>query len=200
MIKKNMDWGKTYLGVELGSTRIKACLIDEGAKVLALGTYDWENRLENGYWTYSLDDIHTGVRACFQNLASAVLRDYGAPLTKVGAIGVSAMMHGYLAFDKEGNLLVPFRTWRNLTTERASKELTELFSFNIPQRWSIAHLHQAVLDNEPHLGKIARITTLAGYLHYLLTGRHEVGVGDASGIFPVKDGKYDSVMIENFRP
>ena len=186
---------KTYLGIELGSTRIKAVLTDENFDILANGNYEWENRHENGYWTYSLDDIHTGLRGAYSALKSDVFDKYGVTLTRLGALGISAMMHGYLAFDKDFNLLVPFRTWRNTTTKEASEKLTELFEFNIPQRWSIAHLYQAILNNEPHVSDICHITTLSGYIHYLLTGRFEVGVGDASGIFPVDGINYDEKML-----
>lgn len=199
MIKEKILSGKTYLGIELGSTRIKACLTDDTATPVANGGYEWENRFENGYWTYSLEDIHKGIKRCYEALAEDVLKKYGVTLNIVGAIGVSAMMHGYLAFDKDNNLLVPFRTWRNTTTEKAAQELSELFGFNIPQRWSIAHLYQAILDKEAHTDKICRITTLAGYIHYLLTGRYELGIGDASGMFPVKDNAYNGVMLEKFR-
>ena len=199
MIKEKILTGKTYLGIELGSTRIKACLIDDSATPIASGSYEWGNKLENGYWTYSLDDIHNGLQGCFADLTNNITKQYGIALTTVGAIGVSAMMHGYLAFDNNDNLLVPFRTWRNTTTEKASKELSELFNFNIPQRWSISHLYQAILNGEPHLPQIAHITTLAGYIHYLLTGRYELGIGDASGMFPINNGNYDSQMLEKFR-
>ena len=199
MIKEKILTGKTYLGIELGSTRIKACLIDDSATPVASGSYEWENKLENGYWTYSLDDIHNGLQSCFADLADNVKMQYDITLTTVGAIGVSAMMHGYLAFDEDDNLLVPFRTWRNTTTEKAAKELSALFDFNIPQRWSIAHLYQAILNDEPHLAQIAHITTLAGYIHYLLTGKYELGIGDASGMFPINNGNYDGEMLEKFR-
>lgn len=198
MIKEKIRTGKTYLGIELGSTRIKASLIDDSFVPVASGSFEWENRLENGYWTYSLEDIHNGIRNCFANLSDNVLNEYGITLTTVGAIGISAMMHGYLVFDEENNLLVPFRTWRNTTTEKASDELTKLFGFNIPQRWSIAHLYQAVSDNEPHVSRIAHITTLAGYIHFLLTGRYEVGIGEASGMFPVSGNGYDCQMLDKF--
>lgn len=190
--------GQTYLGIELGSTRIKACLTDDNYVTAASGSYKWENKFENGYWVYSLDDIHKGIRECFKNLSENVYAKYNTRLTTVGAIGVSAMMHGYMAFDSAGNLLVPFRTWRNTTTKPAADKLTELFGFNIPQRWSIAHLYQAILNGETHVHNIARITTLAGYIHYLLTGKHEVGIGDASGMFPICENDYDNEMIKKF--
>ncbi|MBP1560869.1 MAG: ATPase [Oscillospiraceae bacterium] len=186
---------KTYLGIELGSTRIKAVLIDENYSPLASGSHEWENRLENGYWTYSLDDIHSGIRSCFATLAADVKDKYGVPLTTVGAMGISAMMHGYMAFDKNDTLLVPFRTWRNTTTKQAADDLTAALGFNIPQRWSIAHLYQAVLSKEPHVPEIAHITTLAGYINYLLTGDRAVGIGEASGIFPVENGGYNEKYL-----
>ena len=190
--------GQTYLGIELGSTRIKAVLTDNEFHCIALGIYDWENKLENGYWTYSLEEIHKGVQGCFANLVKNVSDEYGTELTCIGAIGISGMMHGYMAFDKNGNLLVPFRTWRNTTTKEAADELTKLFEFNIPQRWSIAHLYQAILNEEPHVSEIAYITTLAGYIHFLLTGKHELGIGEASGMFPVEHNHYNRCMLEKF--
>lgn len=196
-IQEKITQGKTFLGIELGSTRIKACLIDDAFSPIADGSHSWENRLENGYWTYSLDDIHSGVQSCYADLKRDVREKYGVTLEAVGAMGISAMMHGYMAFDSGDNLLVPFRTWRNTTTEKAAAELTELFGFNIPQRWSIAHLYQAILNGEEHVPKIAHITTLAGYIHFLLTGNRVVGVGEASGMFPVNGG-YDSVMLDKF--
>ena len=198
MISHKIRTGNTFLGIELGSTRIKAVLIDDTYTPIAGGNYKWENSFEDGYWTYSLESINKGVQGCFQNLSENVFRQYGVALETVGAIGVSAMMHGYLPFDKDDNLLVPFRTWRNTTTEAAASKLTEAFGFNIPQRWSIAHLYQAILNNEPHVTQIVHITTLAGYVHYLLTGKREVGIGDASGMFPIKDNDYDSTMLNKF--
>lgn len=186
---------KTSLGIELGSTRIKAVLTDENHAPAASGSYDWENKLENGYWTYSLDDIHNGVRSCFASLAEDVKNRYGIALTHVGAMGVSAMMHGYMAFDENDRLLVPFRTWRNTTTKQAAEELSEALGFNIPQRWSIAHLYQAVLNGEAHIPQTAHITTLAGYINYLLTGERAVGIGEASGIFPVSRRDYNAEML-----
>lgn len=197
-IQEKITQGKTFLGIELGSTRIKACLIDDTFSPIADGSHSWENRLENGYWTYSLDEIHSGVQSCYSDLKRDVREKYGVTLETAGAMGISAMMHGYMAFDKDDNLLVPFRTWRNTTTEKAAAELTELFGFNIPQRWSIAHLYQAVLNGEEHVSKIAHITTLAGYIHFLLTGNRVVGVGEASGMFPVSGGGYDTVMLDKF--
>lgn len=189
---------KTYLGIEFGSTRIKAVLTDKDFKCIASGAYDWENKFENGYWTYSKDEILKGLRECYLSLSKNIEEKYNVKLTSVSSMGISGMMHGYLAFDENDNLLVPFRTWRNTTTEESANELTELFGFNIPQRWSIAHLYQAILNNEEHVPKIAYITTLAGYIHYLLTGRKEVGVGEASGIFPVDNGQFDNEMLCKF--
>lgn len=190
--------GATYLGIELGSTRIKASLIGEDFVPLASGSYEWENRLENGYWTYSLEEIHRGVKGCYADLSAHVRKQYGVALASVRAIGVSGMMHGYLAFDKDWNLLTPFRTWRNTVTGEASEQLTERFRFHIPQRWSIAHLYQAMLNGEAHVSEIAHLTTLAGYVHHLLTGRHELGVGEASGMFPIRNETYDPDMMQTF--
>ncbi len=198
MKREIIESGKTFLGIEFGSTRIKAVLIDESFETLATGGHSWENRYENGYWTYSLEDIMEGMRSSFASLAADVLEKYSTPLTTVGAMGISGMMHGYLAFDGEGELLTPFRTWRNTTTAKAAEILSSEFSFNIPQRWSIAHLYQAILNGEEHVGRISRLTTLAGHIHYLLSGRHEVGLGEASGMFPVKDGDYDPDMLIKF--
>jgi sugar (pentulose or hexulose) kinase len=178
-----------YLGIELGSTRIKAVLIDRDYKPIASGAHDWENKLTDGFWTYSLDDVWAGIRqACS-----------GLPNCEIAGIGVSAMMHGYLAFDKDDNLLVPFRTWRNTTTAEAAAKLTEAFAFNIPQRWSVAHLEQAILNNEPHVPQIAFMTTLAGYVHWKLTGEKVLGVGDASGMFPISNNAYDNAMLCKFK-
>lgn len=198
MIKEKISKGETAIGIELGSTRIKATLIDDSFAPVASGSFEWENKYENGYWTYSLKDIHDGIRACFRSLANDVFEKYGVKLEKTSAMGISAMMHGYLAFDKDDNLLVPFRTWRNTTTGKAAEELTELFGYNIPQRWSVAHLYQAILNDEPHVERIAYITTLSGYIHYLLTGKHELGIGDASGMFPVNGNSYDEDMLKKF--
>lgn len=190
--------GRTSLGIELGSTRIKACLIGpDPTEVLATGSFSWENRLEDGLWTYPIDEVWTGVQAAYTALIEDAEQRHGIRPDTFGAIGVSAMMHGYLAFDASGELLVPFRTWRNTHTGTASAELGELFGVNIPLRWSIAHLHQAVLDDEPHLTRIASITTLAGYVHHRLTGERVLGVGDASGMFPIDPatGDYDARML-----
>lgn len=199
-IKKAIQDGKTALGIEFGSTRIKAVLIDESHVPIAMGAHDWENRLENNVWTYSVQDIWDGLQDCYKNLAQDVQDKYGMMLTKVGAIGFSGMMHGYMAFDKEGELLTPFRTWRNTMTSEACKKLVEEFNFNIPQRWSIAHLYQAILNKEPHVGNIAFFTTLAGYIHWKLSGEKVLGVGEASGMFPIDSntGDYDAHMLEKF--
>ena len=196
-----MDLQKTVLGLELGSTRIKAVLIDENHIPVASGDFEWENQLLNGVWTYSMDMIHTGVRACFAALAADVKARYGLALDTVGAIGVSAMMHGYLPFDAAGRQLAEFRTWRNTITAPAAEKLTELFGFNIPQRWSIAHLYQAILNGEEHVKDIAYLTTLAGYIHWELTGEKVMGVGEASGMFPIDSQKcdYDEGMVQKFR-
>jgi len=193
--------GRTSLGIELGSTRIKACLIGpDPSVVLAVGEHDWENQLVDGLWSYSLMDVWSGVQAAFAGLLADAERRHGVRPTTFGAIGVSAMMHGYLAFDDADELLVPFRTWRNTNTGPAAAELTSAFSFNIPLRWSIAHLHQAVLDREPHVAEIRLITTLAGYVHWKLTGQRVLGVGDASGMFPIDPATrdYDARLIEHF--
>lgn len=195
-MKYNPENNGTYLGIELGSTRIKAVLTDDSCAPIASGSYEWENRLENGFWTYSLDDIHKGITECYRALKRDVSDKYGVTLKSVGAIGVSAMMHGLMAFGENDGLLVPFRTWRNTTTERAAAELTELLRFNIPQRWSIAHLYQSVLDKEEYLSEVSYITTLSGYINYILTGEHAVGIGEASGIFPVSADGYDMRMAE----
>ena len=191
-----MDLSKTVLGIELGSTRIKAVLIDERHIPIASGEYEWENQLINGVWTYSMDAVHEGVQAAYADL----VKNLGRPITTLGAVGVSAMMHGYLPFDKDGNQLAEFRTWRNTITGPAAAELTELFGFNIPQRWSIAHLHQAILNGEEHVGDIAFLTTLAGYIHWKLTGERVMGVGEASGMFPIDSGAldYDQAMVDKF--
>jgi sugar (pentulose or hexulose) kinase len=183
--------GKTALGIEFGSTRIKAILIDDDHKPLASGDHEWENQLENGLWTYSLDAIWSGLQDAYQNLAKDVAKKYDVSLTTVGSLGFSGMMHGYMVFDKDGNLLVPFRTWRNTNTGDASAELTELFQFNIPLRWSIAHLHQAILNKEAHVSQIAFQTTLAGYVHWKLTGEKVMGIGEASGMFPIDSNTND---------
>ncbi|MBV9642833.1 MAG: ATPase, partial [Verrucomicrobia bacterium] len=191
---------KTVLGIEFGSTRIKAVLIGEDHAPIASGSYDWENRYENGIWTYRLEDVWTGLQESYRKLGKEVFENYNTPLQTIGAIGFSAMMHGYMAFDKDGNLLVPFRTWRNTTTAQAATALTELFQFNVPHRWSIAHLYQAILNKEPHVKDISYLTTLAGYVHWKLTGQKVLGIGDASGMFPIdsKTNDYDASRIKLF--
>ncbi|MBE5878622.1 MAG: ATPase [Lachnospiraceae bacterium] len=198
--KTYLESGKGILGIEFGSTRIKAVLIGEKHETLALGTHDWENRLVDGIWTYTLEDIWGGLQDCYASLLADVKAKYGIGLTKFSAIGFSAMMHGYLAFDKDDNLLVPFRTWRNTITAQSSAVLTEKLGFNIPQRWSISHLYQAVLNKEEHVKDVAFFTTLAGYIHYKLTGEKVLGVGDASGMFPIdaKTNDYNQNMIKVF--
>lgn len=193
--------GRTSLGIELGSTRIKACLVgSDPTEVIATGTHAWENRLEDGLWTYALDDVWAGLQAAYADLVADAEARHGVRPETFGAIGVSAMMHGYLAFDASGEQLVPFRTWRNTNTATAAAELTDLFGMNIPLRWSIAHLHQAVIDREPHVPRLDFITTLSGYVHWRLTGRRVLGVGDASGMFPIDSatGDYDARMIEAY--
>ncbi len=192
--------GRTALGIEFGSTRIKAVLIDETHQPIAMGTHDWENRLENGIWTYSLEDIWNGLQDCYRSLAADVKEKYGEVLTQIGSIGFSGMMHGYMAFNQEGELLVPFRTWRNTMTEEACRELTPLFQFNIPQRWSIAHLYQAILSGEEHVKDITFFTTLAGYIHWKLSGEKVLGIGEASGMFPIDSEilDYDRKMVAQF--
>ena len=196
--QRAIENGETVLGIELGSTRIKAVLIGHDHEPIASGSHAWENKLENGIWTYSLEDVWSGLQDCYRDLKDDVQNKYGARLRRVGAIGISAMMHGYLAFDAQGELLTPFRTWRNTTTAQAAAELTELFSFNGPQRWSVAHLYQAILNDEAHVGKIAFITTLSGYVHWMLTGRRVLGIGDASGMFPIDSDAldFDARMVE----
>jgi sugar (pentulose or hexulose) kinase len=189
---------RTYLGIEFGSTRIKAVLIDDSYEPVASGIHDWENNLENGVWTYHLDDVWAGLQDCFAKLTLDVKNRYGLTLSSVGAIGISAMMHGYLVFDKNGNQLVPFRTWRNTITEKASVILTEKFKFNIPQRWSVAHLYQAILNGETHVKDIDYITTLAGYVHWKLTGKKVLGIDDASGMFPIDRDNYNFSMLKQF--
>lgn len=190
---------KKILGIELGSTRIKSVLIDENSTVIAEGSFEWENTLVDGLWSYSLEDVARGVQSSYAALAKDYKAKYNEDLTELSAIGISAMMHGYLAFDKNDNLLTPFRTWRNTNTERAAHELTDAFHFNVPMRWSVAHYYQAVLDREAHVMDVAFLTTLAGYVHYKLTGKKVLGVGDASGMFPIKDGVYNEEMLEKFK-
>ena len=192
--------GRTALGIELGSTRIKAVLTGPDHAPLATGNHDWENQFVDRLWTYSLDSVWEGVQACYAALARQVREDHDVELTSVGALGISAMMHGYLALDADGKLLTPFRTWRNTNTGAAAEELSELFGHNIPHRWSAAHLYQAILDGEEHVGRVAHLTTLSGYVHWRLTGERVLGVGDASGMFPIDPATrtYDQRMIEQF--
>ena len=191
--------GQTSLGIELGSTRIKAVLTDKHGRVIATGGYEWENQLIDGVWTYSLDEVHNGLRACYKDLVYNVKARYDIALSNIGAIGISAMMHGYLVFDKDNKLLTPFRTWRNTMTSEAVGVLSELFNFNIPQRWSIAHLYQSILNNDEHVKDIAYMTTLSGYVHWLLTGEKVLGIDDASGMFPIdKEGRFNQEMLEKF--
>lgn len=197
---QNIREGNTVLGLELGSTRIKAVLIGPDHAPLVSGSHDWENRLEEGYWTYHLEDVWAGIQDAYANLAAAVKKEYGIPLCTVKAMGFSAMMHGYLPFDRDGRQLAAFRTWRNTTTGGAAAELTEIFGFNIPQRWSVAHLYQAILNGEEHVKELSFFTTLAGYVHWRLTGEKVLGVGEASGMFPIdsKTCDFDAGMKAKF--
>ncbi|MDD3204725.1 MAG: FGGY-family carbohydrate kinase [Lachnospiraceae bacterium] len=199
-IKQSIENGKAVLGIEFGSTRIKAVLIGTDNTPIASGSHDWENRLENNIWTYSLEDIWNGLQDCYANMIADVKANYDVAVTSFKAIGFSAMMHGYMAFDKDGELLVPFRTWRNTITEEASEALTKEFAYHIPQRWSIAHLYQAILNKEEHVSKIDFQTTLAGYIHWKLSGKKVLGVGEASGMFPIdiQTKKFNTTMIQKF--
>ncbi len=199
-IKGVIESGRAVLGIEFGSTRIKAVLIDEENNPIASGSHEWENQLVDGIWTYSLDAIWTGLQDCYSDMLADVKAKYDAEVTILAAIGFSAMMHGYMPFNEAGELMVPFRTWRNTITEKASAELTELFNYHIPQRWSIAHLYQAILNGEEHVKDIAFFTTLEGYIHWMLTGRKVIGVGEASGMFPVdmETKDYNAEMIGKF--
>ncbi|HJE15487.1 MAG TPA: ATPase, partial [Lapidilactobacillus dextrinicus] len=199
-IKDEIITGQTALGIEMGSTRIKAVLLGSNHEVIASGSYAWENQLIDGSWTYSLEQVWTGIQASYSELRTTVEAKYDVILTKIGSIGVSAMMHGYLPFSKEDELLVPFRTWRNNTTGEAASQLTKLFNFNIPQRWSIAHFYQAILNQEPHVKRVSFLTTLAGYVHWQLTGEKVLGIGDASGMFPIdeQNHNYDQEKLEKF--
>ena len=198
--KSIIESGKAILGIELGSTRIKGILIDEDNNPIAQGSHQWENQLVDGLWTYSLEAIWAGLQDCYANLREDVLQKYGIEIHHLAAIGISAMMHGYMAFNRQGDLLVPFRTWRNTNTAQAAQELSELFHFNIPLRWSISHLYQAILNGEDHVGDITYLTTLAGYIHWQLTGKKVLGIGDASGMVPIHpDTKnYDAAMVGAF--
>ncbi|MBE5767342.1 MAG: ATPase [Clostridiales bacterium] len=199
-MRQYIESGSAILGIELGSTRIKAVLIDDNHEPIASGGFGWENRLENGVWTYHIDEVWTGLAVSYQSLKEDVMAKYGAKLTRFASIGISAMMHGYLAFDKEDNLLAPFRTWRNTITGEAAEKLTELFGFNVPQRWSISHLYQSILNGDEHVKNVAFFTTLAGYVHWKLTGRKVLGIGDASGMFPIDSliNSYDMEMVAKF--
>ena len=192
--------GHAVLGIELGSTRIKASLIGPDTTPLASGSHAWENQLRDGVWTYAMEDVWNGLAACLGSLREDVRARYSIELTTVAAMGVSAMMHGYVALDAEGNLLVPFRTWRNTLTGQACAELSPLLEFAVPQRWTIAHLYQSILEGQPHVPRIAHVTTLAGYVHWRLTGRRSVGVGEASGIFPIdpRTADWDAARMEAF--
>lgn len=199
-IAAGISSGQTALGIEFGSTRIKAVLVDAENIPIASGGHDWENRYENNIWTYSLDEVWEGLQDCYGKLREEVKEKYGVSLKRIGSIGFSGMMHGYLPFDGEGNLLTPFRTWRNTITEQASEQLSKVFRFHIPQRWSIAHLQQAILNGEEHVGKIRFFTTLAGYIHWQLTGEKVIGIGEAAGMFPIdSDAKtFHEEMIRQF--
>ncbi len=198
--KKTIESGKAILGIEFGSTRIKAVLIDEENKPIAQGSHEWENQLVDGLWTYSVEAIWYGLQDCYAELRKDVLAQYDVEIEKLAAIGISAMMHGYMAFNEKQEILVPFRTWRNTNTGQAAAELSELFHFNIPLRWSISHIYQAILNNEEHVSEIAYLTTLAGYIHWQITGQFVLGVGDASGMIPVdsKTKTYSAEMVEKF--
>ena len=198
--KETITAGKAILGIEFGSTRIKAVLIDEGNKPIAQGSHSWENQLVDGLWTYSIDAIWKGLQDCYSDLRKSVKAEYGVEIETLAAIGVSAMMHGYMAFNGKGDILVPFRTWRNTNTGKAAAELSKLFVYNIPLRWSISHLYQCILDGDAHVSDIKFQTTLAGYVHWQLTGEKVIGVGDASGMIPVdpKTKDYDQQIVDKF--
>ena len=199
-IRTIIEGGKARLGVEFGSTRIKAVLIDPAGNPIAQGDHEWENQLVNNIWTYDLKDVWIGLQDCYARMAADARERYGAEIVKLDAIGISAMMHGYIPFDGAGKQLVPFRTWRNTITGPAAEKLTELFNFNIPQRWSIAHLYQAILNQEPHVPDIRFLTTLEGYVHWQLTGEKVLGIGEASGMFPIDSdiNDYDPGMVVAF--
>lgn len=200
-LKEIISSGDISLGVEFGSTRIKAVLTAVGARVIAESSYNWENQLIDGIFTYDLEEVWIGLRKCYKDIAKFVKQEYDVDITHVSSIGFSAMMHGYLVFDKQGNLLVPFRTWRNTITEESAHILSQNFNFNIPQRWSIAHLYQSILNNESHVSNIDFLTTLAGYVHWKVTGEKVIGIGDASGIFPIDEITldYNEKMFEQFK-
>lgn len=198
--KSTIEAGKAILGIEFGSTRIKAVLIDQDNKPIAQGSHTWENQLVDGLWTYSVEAIWYGLQDCYADLRADVLKQYDTEIESLAAIGISAMMHGYMAFNKDEQILVPFRTWRNTNTGKAAAELSKLFVYNIPLRWSISHLYEAILDNEEHVGDIDFLTTLAGYVHWQITGKRVLGIGDASGMLPIDpDTKnYNATMVEKF--
>lgn len=200
IIKNKIESANTALGIELGSTRIKAVLVTDDYQVVASGDFVWENELRNNIWTYPIEKVWTGIQTSYANMAASVNEQYGVQLTKIGSIGISAMMHGYMPFDQDGNLLVPFRTWRNNITGEAADKLTQLFDFNIPERWSIAHLYQAILNHEDHVKRIDFITTLDGYVSWKLSGNKNTGIGDASGMFPIDEATktYDEKMLKQF--
>lgn len=199
-IVEDLKYGRTSLGIELGSTRIKGVLLDDENQVIAAGAYGWENRLEHGIWTYHLEDVWMGVKSCYREIRDTVQEQYGVKLQTIGSIGISGMMHGYLVFDEAGELLVPFRTWRNTMTAQASEILDKELNFHIPQRYSVAHLYQAILTKEAHVPQIRHLKTLSSYVHWKLTGEHVVGIGEASGMFPVDNetGDYDVEMLRKF--
>ncbi|MCA6072613.1 MAG: hypothetical protein LE178_03650 [Endomicrobium sp.] len=199
-LEADINKGKTYLGIEFGSTRIKSVLIDSHHNIIASGSHDWENCIIDDVWTYNLSDVWIGLRDCYSKLQEEVYKLYGMTVSKIGAIGISAMMHGYLVFDDKGKQLAPFRTWRNTMTEEAAGLLTKRLKFNIPQRWSIAHLYHSMLNKEPHVKDIGFMTTLAGYVHWRLTGEKTLGIGDAAGMFPVDEtlNNYNPWMLNEF--
>lgn len=199
-VRKKIESGEVSLGIELGSTRIKAVLIDDSKQAIASGDFAWENQLVDGIWTYSLIEIWNGVSVCYTDLKRNVKKEYGVTITNIKNIGISAMMHGYMVFDKDDNQLVPFRTWRNTNQELASEELSVLFNYPIPQRWSVAHIYQAIINGEEHVKDIDFQTTLAGYIHYMLTGEKVMGIGEASGMFPIDihTNDFDDKMIAQF--
>lgn len=199
-IKEKIESGNIALGIELGSTRIKSVLVTDDFQTVASGDYVWENELNKGIWTYSINKVWEGIQTSYANLAAAVNEQFATDIKQIGSIGISAMMHGYMPFNEKGDLLVPFRTWRNNITEEAASELTDLFEFNIPQRWSIAHLYQAILNSEKHVKEIDFITTLDGYVHWQLSEKKVTGIGDASGIFPIDENtkSYDETLLNKF--
>lgn len=197
-MKEAIVQGQTYLGIEFGSTRIKATLIDNHFETISSGSYDWENKLIDGYWTYNLDKTIVGLQKVYSEIKQYVEDMYGLTLNKIGAMGCSAMMQGYIALDNSGKLLVPFRTWRNTVTAQASSILTETFNYKLPQRWTIAHLYEAILNDEAHIADIAYITTLSGYIHWQLTGEKILGIGDASGMFPINENQFNETMLTQF--